>query len=274
MGNIGRFFGAIWYWGSLKFLWGAQSIEEAANATYTSSVEGVGRAFDLEQEQIATDYKALRDAVAEVDTVLEERRDELQRLETEEAEVIGKRDGALTKYEEAKAAGDTEAEKRHEAAFQRFDTRIQQIDARQAELDGLIKQQQEALAGHYLTLTELDNQLANMPAEKAQAMADFVSNSKLLELRDRMNGARTRTTSGPIAAVRAKNKQLAGAVRVENKLRGTDVRAQDAEYAAAGKTSATGDRMQQMLAARKAKSAAATGDKPVVEAAPAERPEI
>jgi hypothetical protein len=58
------------------------------------------------------------------------------------------------------------------------------------------------------------------------------------------------------------NRELAAKARVSDRLAGPEVRAQDAEYAAAGRSSSIDDDFSAMLAARKAERDAKTGMAP------------
>jgi len=45
-----------------------------------------------------------------------------------------------------------------------------------------VKSQEERMRGFECQLTSLQAEIQNLPAQKAQAMADFVSNQKVIEL--------------------------------------------------------------------------------------------
>jgi hypothetical protein len=63
----------------------------------------------------------------------------------------------------------------------------------------------------------------------------------------------------PLDAVPQANRALAAKARVSERLDGTDVRAQDAEYADAGRSTSIDDEFGAMLLARKAEREAKTG---------------
>jgi chromosome segregation ATPase len=260
MNGFFRILSAIGGWVSARFTWSSQSIEKATDDIYASSAEGIGRAFDLEQEKVSKDYTDLLEAVSGIEVILEERRDQLAELNRQEEELLVKRDNATDKFEQAEKAGDKDAMEKHEAAYQRFDQQIEAIEARQTEIESQITAQDAAMKVHVKTLTELQTELQNMPVEKANQIGDFVSNSKILELQQRAAGVRTSVKSGPIAAVRAKNKSLSAQVRVGKKVAGTDVKAQDDEYLTDGKKDVASSRMKQAIAARKARQSADTGE--------------
>lgn len=269
--NVG-FFSALWRFFTFYGLRKRMGLVRAADAMFTGSVGGISDAFDIHKDSTVRTYKGLRDAVAEVEGVSQADSQRLAELNTEEKTVLSQRDGALDLYEKAQAANDATAMAKHKAAFDRFDARIHEIEAEQAVLDQRIKDTQETMAGYMTQLTALQAEIARLPAEKARAIADFVSAKKIVELNDRLQGISTSIERGPIEAVLKANKDLTAKARISQKLAGTDVKRQDNEYLAAGRMVSSGDRMSQMLAARKAEKEAKTGV-----AAPAkveERPQI
>jgi phage shock protein A len=165
-------------------------------------------------------------------------------------------------YERAQQAGDTEEMQKHKAAFERFQGRIKQIEVRQGELTEDVKVQEDRMHGFERQLTTLQAEIQNLPSQKAQAMADFVSNQKIIDLNRRLQGVQASLDRGPLDAVLQANRELAAKARVSERLAGTDVRSQDAEYAAAGRSASVDDDFGAMLAARKAEREAKTGSTP------------
>jgi chromosome segregation ATPase len=234
----------------------------AADRMFTGSTEGIADAFDLHRDQLIRRYESLFDAFGQLETVLEEKRLESEALAMELKDLGVKRDGALTMYERAAQAGDEEEKQKHKAAFERFQGRIKQIEVRQGELTDDVKVQEERMRGFEGQLTSLQAEIQNLSGQKAQAMADFVSNQKIIDLNRRLQGLQASIDRGPLDAVMQANRELAAKARVSERLAGTDVRAQDAEYAQAGRSSSVDDDFSAMLAARKAEREAKTGTPP------------
>lgn len=181
-------------------------------------------------------------------------------------------DGALAKFEEAEGSHDQQTSLKHQEAFERFDSEVQDIEARQEALQARIKQTEGTMDGYLRQLTKLQAEIKQLPQHKAQAIADFVSSNKIIELNARLNGLKTSIERGPIDAVLEQNKKLTAKARISQKLAGTDVEQQDDEYRVAGRSSTARERMQQMLAARKVEREAKTGAKP--DSVKETRPEI
>ena len=252
-------FRALWRFVTFYGLRKQLGLVRAADRMFTGSTEGIGDAFDLHRDQLIRRYNDLFEAFGQLETVLEEKRLESEALAKELKDLVVKRDGALTMYERAEQARNAEDQQKHKAAFERFQARIKQIEVRQGELTDDVKSQEERMRGFERQLTSLQAEIQNLPAQKAQAIADFVSNQKVIELNRRLQGLQASIDRGPLDAVLQANRELAAKARVSERLSGTDVRAQDAEYADAGRSSSIDDEFGAMLAARKAEREAKTG---------------
>lgn len=266
---------AIWRFFTFYNLRKGRRILDAAHRQFTGSAEGIADAYDIQQDRMIRQFNELRDAISQVEGVLEDKKDRLNNLNEEEQEVIIRRDGATAKAEEAQHAGNQLEYEKHAAAFQRFDSRITEIEETQGRLEKEIADSEVTMKRYMMQLTEMQAEVQKMPQDKAEAIADFVSNTKIIELNDRLLGLQSSFDRGPLDAVRKANKDLSAKARITEKLAGTDVRVQDREYATAGRTSAGGDKLSKILAARKAeREGEVTPQQTVRETTTAERPKI
>jgi len=239
----------------------ARGIIKAADEQFTGSVDGISAAFDIQKDKMVTQFQGLRDAIAEVEGILEDKRARLEALNIEEEELLEKREGALARAEEAQAANDTAAFEKHSAAFERFQVRIDEIEQTQERLNNDVKDTTQTMERYMLQLQEFQAEIEKMPQQKAEAIADFVSASQIVELNDRLQGLETSLDKGPISAVLEANKRLTAKARISEKLSKVDVRLQDKEYARAGRVSTAKSKMEEMLAARRLEKEKQTGVK-------------
>jgi len=237
----------------------ARGIIKAADEQFTGSVDGISAAFEIQRDKMVSQYTGLRDAISEVEAVLEDKRARLEELNKEEEELLGKREGALAKAEEAQEAGDTAAYEKHAHAFERFQARVDEIEQLQARLNQEVQDSSGIMQKYMLQLQDFQAEIEKMPQEKAEAIADFVSSQKIIELNDRLQGLETSMDRGPISAVLEANKKLTAKARISEKLSKADVRLQDKEYERAGRESTARSKMDQMLAARKLEKDKKTG---------------
>jgi chromosome segregation ATPase len=233
---------------------------------YTSSAQGIADAFDEAQDALIADYKQLEAAVGQVMVSVEEFRQQLNNANEREEKLIKQRDGALEM-----AMSDSANQAKHKAAFDRFHAEIMSIEADQKNLEAQIKEQESQLSMLETQLKDIQRELQKMPAEKAQQIAQYVSNKKLMEAYDRINGLKTSYDRGPIEAIRKKNRELSAQAKVRQRVAGIDAKAEDQQYENAGQVAATNSDFEAMLAARKAEKAAASGQEVKKES---DRPQI
>ena len=254
IGIVRALFRYLLFWNWRK----ARYILDAADQQFTGSVQGIQHAFDIHSDDLVSQYNGLRDAVAQVEVVLEQKRARLDGLNEKEARLIKQREGAL-----AKAESDPANTEQHRAAFERYQTQIDETERMQAELDVEIKEISASMKKYMYQLTKLQSEVQRLPEGKANAIADFVSAKQIIALSDRLNGFQSSIDRGPIEAVLKANRELTAKARVTEKLSGTDVRIQDDDYEQAGKQSVANTSFDQMLVARKAEREAKTGVKTI-----------
>lgn len=254
-GKVGLF-AAIWRFFSFYKLRKSLAISRAADKQFTESPQGISDAFTLHGESLRQRYAALRSAVAKVQNIIETDAVRLKDLNEEESKVLAMRDGALAKFETATSEAERQA---HQAAFERFDKRTREIEADQAMLDKRIKETRDSIGDHMRGLTKLQAEIEALPRLEGQAIADHVSAKTLVEMNDQLKGLSSSVDRGPIEAVLKRNRELTAEAKVVKTLAGTDVTRQDEEYADAGGQTSSRQRMEAMLAARKAEKTAKTG---------------
>ena len=246
---IFRYF-RFWNWRKARY------ILQAADNQFTGSVDGIDAAFEMHRDTMVERFTGLRDAISQVEAVLEEKRARLEKLNEEEEELIRKREGALTLAEQTKAAGNTEEYEKHAAAFERFQVRIEEIELTQERLKTEVEESSGIMNRYMLQLQDMQAEIEKMPQQKAEAIADFVSAKQIIELNDRLQGLETSIDRGPISSVLDANRKLTAKARISEKLAGADIRVQDNAYEKAGRVSTARSKMEEMMAARKAEQAA------------------
>ncbi len=251
VGILTAFFRYLRFWNWRK----ARYIVKAADEQFTGSVDGIDAAFEMHRDTLVERFSGLRDAIAQVEAVLEEKRARLEKLNEEETELLQKREGALTLAEQAKAANDQGEYDKHAAAFERFQVRVEEIEQTQERLGIEIADASGTMDRHMMQLSEMQAEIEKLPTQKAEAMADFVSAKQIIELNDRLQGLETSIDRGPISAVLDANRKLTAKARITEKLAGADVRVQDKAYERAGRVSTAHSKMDEMLAARAAEKA-------------------
>jgi chromosome segregation ATPase len=279
---MGRLIAAIRRFFNFFFLRRSEDVRRAADEQFTGSVEGIRAAYAVDRDRVAKDFRGLQEAVAQVLTVVEDKRIRLTRLEEEEQQLQTQLNGSIRAAEQAQASGATTEFEAAKAAYTRYKTRLTEIDESQTLLDAEVAQLETSIGTHMGRLTELQAQLERLPAEEAETIADFVSAKQIIELNNRLMNAADSLKEGPTATVREQVRSMAAQARITEKLAGTDVRLQDRQYADLGREMEGADSLEAVLRARKAQRDADRGEaeEPTAESSeaaepgPAERPRI
>lgn len=264
-------FDAIWRLVTFYKLRQALGLVRVADAQFTKSADGIADAYDIHHEQLVNEYKEFFRALAEVESAVEQKRNRLKDVQKNCKQAEKALEGALSIYEKAQAAGDqakmAEAEKDGEA----FRVDATRMHEQENELAADITAQEQKVTDLEGRLTSMQREIQNLSVEKADAIADFVSNKKLIEAQERLMGLKSRIDSGPVDAVRKANRDLAAQARVSGRLAGADADHKREQYINAGDQSLANSDFKKLVEARKAQKDQATGESP---ASTEERPKI
>jgi chromosome segregation ATPase len=250
--------------------------EEAADAQFTKDVHSKAMAFELHEEKLQGEYDEFAGSLSEYEVALDGKRGLLDSTTKNKQEAQEALNGALAAYEAAQKAGDEKAMAEAQKDGTEFQQEVNRLDAREDELEAEIadfeKQGEELMT----QLEAIQKEIANLPAEKAEANAEHISNSKLIEARERLMGLRRRADRSPLDAVRAHNKELAARAKVAGKIAGVDAAGKRDKYIKQGQQDAAGVDFQKLLKARATQKEQSTGDAPVkqTETTGDERPKI
>ena len=238
---------------------GSRRINDAADDIYTNSPSGIADAFDDQRDEMVERAKAFAASMTGLERSRQEGLAELEELDVRERKLIKQRDGALVAAEKAQAGGDDKEFTSAQAAFQRYQREIAEIDARQAILEQEMTQDNKAYEEIERDVKKLEADIQRMGANKARAVSDFIKYKAKIELRQQMAGLQSSYDTSGTDAVRNKLKNLRAEAAVQDRLAGTDVSREDDKYAEMGEAGSADDAFSRMLAARKAEKATATG---------------
>ena len=263
-------FSAIARWFRNWRLRRAQSISDAADRQFTSSAQGVAAAYDLEQDNLIGEYQEFLSALGDVEAAIEQKRSRLEGLRESKEASEQALEGALAAIESAAPGSDTSEA---EADANEFLNEVNEFKNQIAGLEGEIKDQEGRLTGLERQLNKMKEEISNLPTEKAEALADIVSDQKLIEANERLMGISKRSSErSPLDAVRKHRTEVRGKAKVTSRLAGAANEDRRSKYIDAGKKATASTDIQAMLAARKAEKAAATGAAPTPQTE--ERPKI
>jgi chromosome segregation ATPase len=198
-----------------------------------------------------------------VESAVESKRNRLKDIQTKRKQSEKALEGALSTYEKAQAAKDQATMDEAEKDGESFRQEVNNFTQQENDIQEDIKAQEGKLTELEGRLTNMQREIQNLSVEKADAIADFVTNKKLIEAQERLMGLRSRMDSGPVDAVRKANQDLAAKARVAGRLAGTDADHKKDKYIDAGEHSVANSDFKKLVEARKAEKEQATGNAPV-----------
>ncbi|HEY9793488.1 MAG TPA: hypothetical protein V6D22_24020 [Candidatus Obscuribacterales bacterium] len=255
-------FSALWRFVTFYKLRKALGLVRAADAQFTSSADGISDAYDIHHEQLVREYKEFFNALSEVESAVESKRGRLKELQQKHKEAQKALDGAISVYTKAQAAGDQKTMETSEKDGEAFRQDVARMEEQEKGLQEDIAAQEGKITDLEGRLTSMQREIGNLSVEKADAIADFVSNKKLIEAQERLMGLKSRIDSGPIDAVRKANMDLAAKARVSGRLAGADADHKREQYINAGEQSTASSDFKKLVEARKAEKEQATGTAP------------
>jgi chromosome segregation ATPase len=289
--GMGRFFAALRRYFNFFFLRRSEDVRNAADQQFTGSVEGIQAAYAVDRDRLSKDFRALQEAVAQVLTIAEDKKIQLERLAGEEQRLQTQLNGAINAAEHAQASGDTEEYGKAKAAYVRYQARMTEIDGDQERMTTEVADLEASMKTHMARLTALQAELDRLPREEAETIAEYVSAKQVIELNNRLMNAYDSLQEGPSSVVRAEVRKMSAQARITEQLAGTDVKLQDQQYEQLGREMEGEDSLEAVLAARRAEregtaatpapaerepgaSEAAPPAEPPAGASPPERPQI
>ena len=253
-------FEALWRFITFYKLRKALGLARAADAQFTGSAEGISDAYDLHHDQLVHEYKEFFQALSEVESAIESKRNRLKEVQDRRKQAEKALEGALSVYEKAQAKADQAAMNEAEKDGESFRQDVNRMQGQETELQTDIASQEQKVTELEGRLTAMQREIQNLSVEKADAIADFVSNKKLIEARERLMGLKSRIDMGPIDAVRKANMDLAAKARVAGRLAGADADQKREKYLEAGDQSLATTDFKKLVEARKAQREQATGE--------------
>jgi chromosome segregation ATPase len=262
LGILGGLFKFLAFWNWRK---GAQ-ISDAAERQFTDSSQGIGAGYDMAIDDQIARWQNMNTAAARIEASRSTDQLRLKELNEQEEQQMELREAGLdyilglqVKLEAAQAAGNTmevsklsgeiETYMQHVAGY---DSKISEIEKEQAEVEARLAQIDDEIKDLDREVIAMERAVQDLKREKGRAMADFEKNSAVIEARKSIEGLRTSADRGPIDAIRAKNRELTAMAQGMNRRAGVSAGAVDNNLRELAAKSKAGDRVAQMLAARKA----------------------
>jgi chromosome segregation ATPase len=248
----------------------ASEIAQQADAVFTKDAAGRAAAYDIEAENLRKDINEFLGALGDAEAAIKQKRERVNALLKDRGLLEQKLNGAVIAYGQFEAKGDQAGMAKAEADGAGFQDKIKKINEDIKTFEGQIATQQAAITRLEPQFHTMKARLDQLPAEKAESIANYVANSKFIEAQQRINGLLTRQQSSPLDAVHRADQQLAAKAETVGRLLGQPA-ADDDQYLKLAKQETAGADFRALVAARKAEKDAAQGVAPTTTE---ERPKI
>lgn len=209
------FFGSIVRFIRTLFGLAEGSTERATDALLSASPDAIHSQFRKTRDDLVRDYNEMKDAIAELCSIRDQRLDEIGSTTKEINSLTVKMAGAIETY---KKNNDVKLRD----AYGRFATRQEQLTVHVSELNREVQEQSTMIEAYKARLTFLQESIENLKKEEAETVADIVSSRKIVQLNDKLKGLSTDTQSKNIEAIREARLKLKSSAKLSAELSGTD----------------------------------------------------
>ena len=248
--GITRFFKAIWYSISGRAHRQADKLMEDPDA-----VRGTYEDIIRDKKGNIQRYK---EAIGQLIALVEQKRLSLKKLTDEVDDLEMKKAGAIAKAKstasELQKSGTADEEiKQHPeytrcvAAYNDFDSTLEEKNARIDELEADIERAQGDIESHKAQILDLQRDLEKIKTEQSETYADLVTAREQEEIADMLSGISMDGTSEELTRMREIREKAKGRTKVAQELAGTDSRAEEDEFLAAARESAASEEFDSLI---------------------------
>ncbi len=240
---IGKYVRAILHVMSFGFI-------QKANEVYTNSEAGVRTAYTEARDQLIDQVKVLMNGVAGLESLKIEKENILKKLGEEEEEIVDVLEGILSQLED-----DPENEELIRD-YSTIDGRKDQINAREEVLEHEISDINSQLQDYDLEVKKYQDQVHALRQEEEEAVSDLSLSNIEKDLLERQTGLKKSVDMSAVEAVQKARRDNKAKVSTLRRAAGADTQKRMDKYKASGNASRRSEKLDSILAARKAKKAA------------------
>lgn len=203
---------------------------------------GIKATYDKTRENWTKQYTEVRQAVAQLMMVLEQKKKQVETLQNEATTVKQKMDGAVQRFKETKDA-------KYKEAFDGLFARDKEIVAEQQALNTEVASLHQKVESYKGKLTEMQTRIAELQKQEAAAIADIVSSNQIINLNDRLNNISMDLDDRNLRAIEERRDSLVAQAKLSGELApGVESPSMDDELLAAGANTEADDLFAAMIA--------------------------
>ena len=248
--GITRFFKAIWYTLTGRAHEQADKLMENPEA-----IRGAYEDVIRDKQGNIQRYKS---AIGQLIALVEQKKNSVKSLTTDIDKFEQMKAGAINKAKstaaELQKAGTPDEEIKQDPDYVRcvtsyndFHSTLEEKNARVAELEEDIERAQADIESHKIQINSLARDLNKIKTEQSEAVADLITAKEQEEIADMLSGISMDGTSAELTRMREIREKAKGRSKVAQELAGTDSRAEEEEFLAAARSSASSDEFDSLI---------------------------
>jgi phage shock protein A len=231
--SIFRFFGAL-------FGIAEGATQRGTDAMLTANADTIRAQFRKSREDAIQNFNSMKDAVAQLMSIREDKAKQLWVLNKTSQELELKKNGAVEQFKKTQNPA-------LKAAWAKFTEEQKNIEERIDQLEVDIAEQDKQITLYQSKLHELKTQIEKLKTEEAETVAEIVSDRQMEELNSKLSGLSTSTETKNLEAIREARKQIKAKAKLSNQLSGSDVLVAETALIEAGVAAQHGDAFDQLV---------------------------
>jgi phage shock protein A len=243
--SVGRFFARL-------FGLGEGALNNASDKMLTANEATIRAQFRKVRDQLVQNHSTVRNAVANLMAINEEKKQEMDQLTKTIKELETKKLGAVRKFKETNDI-------KYQDVFKEYSVQLLRAQEKFEQDKTFVATNTENIEKYKRQLLILQNKIEELKTQENQAVADITSSRQVTKLNDLLSGLSTDVNMQGLEAIEeARKKSLANA-KLSTELSGTNKKEIDEELMAAG--SNIDEEFSRMLADEEAKVTKDTGER-------------
>jgi len=221
------FFSAIVRFFQRLFGLGEGALNNASDKMLTANEATIRAQFRKVREELLKNHNTVRNAVANLMAINEEKKNEIEELTKKIKELETKKLGAVRKFKET---NDT----KYQDLFKEFSTQLLKAQEKIEINKAFVQQNSENIEKYKKQLILLQNKLDDLKTQEDQAVADITSSRQITKLNELLAGLSTDINMQGIEVIEEARKKALANAKLSTELSQTTKTAIDEELLAAG----------------------------------------
>lgn len=180
-----------------------------------STPAGIKATFQQTRQSWTKQYAEVREAVAQLMMVLEQKRSAVEKLREKNEDLQVRMKGAVQKFKETN-------EPKYQQRFTELYNEQQALTAEQDKVDDEIRDLQGKVAQYKEKLNDMQKRIQDLKKQEADAIADIVSSKQIISLNDRLNNLSIQLDDRNLESVQERRESLKAQAKLSESLTETE----------------------------------------------------